>query len=235
MLVFRGLPDRAEVSSVLTIGNFDGVHRGHQALLRLLVREARERAMPATVLTFEPHPREFFAPESAPPRLSRLREKLELMAEAGVDRVYVLRFNEELASLEAEEFVERILVPRARPNEYVRSYKISKRFDQDISAVCGGYRLVVEKGEVREAHIAYGGVAAIPKRAANCERALAGKPWNEETVRAATAALDRDYAPLTDMRASAAYRRVVTRNLLRRLFLETGGRSVATRVLEPVR
>ena len=110
MLVFRGLPDRAEVSSVLTIGNFDGVHRGHQALLRLLVREARERAMPATVLTFEPHPREFFAPESAPPRLSRLREKLELMAEAGVDRVYVLRFNQELASLEAEEFVERILV-----------------------------------------------------------------------------------------------------------------------------
>jgi xanthine dehydrogenase small subunit len=132
------------------------------------------------------------------------------------------------------EFVERILVPRARPNEYVRSYKISKRFDQDISAVCGGYRLVVEKGVVREAHIAYGGVAAIPKRASNCERALAGKPWSEDTVRAAMAALDHDYAPLTDMRASAAYRRTVTRNLLRRLYLETGGRGVATRVLEPV-
>ena len=110
MLVFRGLPDRAEQSSVLTIGNFDGVHRGHQALLQLLVQQARARALPATVLTFEPHPREFFAPESAPPRLSRLREKLELMAECGVDRVHVLRFNKAFASLDAPAFIERVLV-----------------------------------------------------------------------------------------------------------------------------
>ena len=137
-------------------------------------------------------------------------------------------------ALAAGELVERILVPRARPHEHVRSYKISKRFDQDISAVCGGYRLVVERGVVREAHVAYGGVAAIPKRAAHCEQALAGKPWNDETVRMAMAALDRDYAPLTDMRASAAYRRTVTRNLLQRLYLETSGRNVATRVLDPV-
>ena len=110
MLVFRGLPDRAERSSVLTIGNFDGVHRGHQALLKLLVQEARARALPATVLTFEPHPREFFAPESAPPRLSRLREKIDLMAECGVDRVHVLHFNAALASLDAQAFIARILV-----------------------------------------------------------------------------------------------------------------------------
>ncbi len=110
MLVFRGLPSHAQMPSVLTIGNFDGVHRGHLALLRQLVRCARERAMPATVLTFEPHPREFFTPEAAPPRLSRLREKLELMSEAGVDRVYVLRFDQALAKLEAEAFIERILV-----------------------------------------------------------------------------------------------------------------------------
>ena len=137
------------------------------------------------------------------------------------------------------EFVERILVPRPRGGgqmrEHVRSYKISKRFDQDISAVCGGYRLVVESGVVREAHIAYGGVAATPKRATQCEHALVGKPWTEETARAGMAALDRDYTPLTDMRASAAYRRTVTRNLLHRLYLETAGRAVATRVLEPVR
>jgi xanthine dehydrogenase small subunit len=137
------------------------------------------------------------------------------------------------------EFLERIVVPRARDDgqlrEHVRSYKISKRFDQDISAVCGGYRLVVEAGVVREARIAYGGVAAIPKRATQCEHALAGKPWTEETARAAMAALDRDYTPLSDMRASAAYRRTVTRNLLHRLYLETAGRNVATRVLEPVR
>jgi xanthine dehydrogenase small subunit len=137
------------------------------------------------------------------------------------------------------EFVERVVVPRARGGgqmrEHVRSYKISKRFDQDISAVCGGYRLVVENGVIREANVAYGGVAAIPKRATHCEYALAGKPWTEDTVRAAMAALDRDYAPLSDMRASAAYRRTVTRNLLYRLFLETSGRHVATRVLEPAR
>jgi xanthine dehydrogenase small subunit len=137
-------------------------------------------------------------------------------------------------ALAAGEFVERILIPRATPGAIVRAYKISKRFDQDISAVCGGYRLVVEHGVVREAHVAYGGVAAIPKRAAQCEQALVGKPWNEETVRAAMAALDRDYTPLSDMRASAAYRRTVTRNLLQRLYLETCGRNVATRVLEPV-
>jgi xanthine dehydrogenase small subunit len=152
--------------------------------------------------------------------------------ELPLDQFYVAYQKTALAE---GEFVERVVVPRARRNEHVRSYKISKRFDQDISAVCGGYRIVVEDGVVREAHVAYGGVAAIPKRATQCERALTGKPWTDETVRAATAALDRDYAPLTDMRASAAYRRTVTRNLLRRLFLETGGSGVATRVLEPVR
>jgi len=130
------------------------------------------------------------------------------------------------------EFVERILVPRAAAGIHVRSYKISKRFDQDISAVCGGYRIVIADGIVRAAGIAYGGVAATPKRAAHCERALIGKPWTEETVRAAMVALDRDYAPLTDMRASAGYRRTVARNLMYRLFLETSGRAVATRVLE---
>lgn len=95
---------------MLTIGNFDGVHRGHQALLERLVRTARECALPATVLTFEPHPREFFAPDSAPPRLSRLREKLELLAEAGVDRVFIIPFNAALAALEAEAFIEQVLV-----------------------------------------------------------------------------------------------------------------------------
>ena len=135
-------------------------------------------------------------------------------------------------ALEAGEFVERIVVPRAAPGALVRSYKISKRFDQDISAVCGGYRVVVTGGAVSAARIAYGGVAATPKRAPFAERALAGKPWVEDTVRAAMAELDRDYSPLSDMRASAAYRRAVTRNLLLRFFLETGAHAPATRVLE---
>ena len=110
MLVFRGVPERATTSTVLTIGNFDGVHRGHRALLAELKAKARELALPATVLTFEPHPRELFAPDQAPARLASLRDKLELLAEAGVDRVHVCRFTRQLAGLTAAEFIERILV-----------------------------------------------------------------------------------------------------------------------------
>ena len=110
MLVFRGVPERATTSTVLTIGNFDGVHRGHRALLAELTAKARELALPATVLTFEPHPRELFAPEQAPARLASLRDKIELLAEAGVDRVHVCRFTRQLASLTAEQFIENILV-----------------------------------------------------------------------------------------------------------------------------
>ena len=135
-------------------------------------------------------------------------------------------------ALEPGEFLERIRMPLPTPGITIRSYKISKRFDQDISAVCGGYRIETENGVVRNARIAYGGVAAIPKRAPLTERALAGKPWNEDTVRAAIAALDRDYTPLSDMRASAAYRRLAARNLLYRLFLDTSNRGVATNVFE---
>jgi len=95
---------------VLTIGNFDGVHRGHRAMLDRLVEKARELRLPCSVLTFEPHPREFFSPATAPARLSRLREKLELIAEAGVDRTHVLRFGARLAALAADRFVEDVLV-----------------------------------------------------------------------------------------------------------------------------
>ena len=100
----------------LTIGNFDGVHRGHRAMLERLVARARELELPACVLTFEPHPREFFATANArarstepPARLSRLREKLELIAEAGVNRVHVLRFDARLAALAAERFIADVL------------------------------------------------------------------------------------------------------------------------------
>jgi riboflavin kinase/FMN adenylyltransferase len=94
----------------LTIGNFDGVHRGHRAMLERLVEKARELKLPCSVLTFEPHPREFFTPASAPTRLTRLREKLELIAAAGVDRVHVLRFGARLAALSPEKFIEDVLL-----------------------------------------------------------------------------------------------------------------------------
>ena len=95
---------------VATIGNFDGVHRGHQAILGRLRERALELGVPSCVVIFEPQPREFFAPETAPARLARLRDKLQLLADAGVDRVLCLAFNQRLSKLSASEFVERILV-----------------------------------------------------------------------------------------------------------------------------
>jgi riboflavin kinase/FMN adenylyltransferase len=92
MLVYRGFSQTAHSATVLTIGNFDGVHLGHRALLARLARTAAKAGLPATVLTFEPHPREFFTPELAPPRLSTLREKLELLADDGVDLTYICHF-----------------------------------------------------------------------------------------------------------------------------------------------
>jgi riboflavin kinase/FMN adenylyltransferase len=99
----------------LTIGNFDCVHRGHQAMLALLKNEATHRGLPACVLTFEPHPRDYFArragkPEKAPARISTLRDKLTELARCGIDQVVLLRFDERLASLPAEDFVRQVLV-----------------------------------------------------------------------------------------------------------------------------
>jgi riboflavin kinase/FMN adenylyltransferase len=94
----------------LTIGNFDGVHLGHRAMLDRLVAKSRALKLACSVLTFEPHPREFFAPSAAPARLTRLREKLELIAQTGVDRVHVLRFGARLAALAPERFVEEVLL-----------------------------------------------------------------------------------------------------------------------------
>ncbi|MGK9168338.1 xanthine dehydrogenase small subunit [Inquilinus limosus] len=129
------------------------------------------------------------------------------------------------------EFVESILLPKLRPGDRFRAYKISKRFDQDISAVCGAFRLRVEDGKVAEIRIAYGGMAGIPKRAAETEAALTGKPWTEATVRAAMSALARDFTPLTDWRASAGYRARVAANLLLKLHAETADPTAETRLV----
>ena len=110
MLVLRHPPARAARPVALTIGNFDGVHLGHQAMIARLLRAAREHGIVSCVMTFEPHPREFFAPDQAPTRLTSLREKLELLAGLGVEQVLVCRFDYELARVPAEEFIERILV-----------------------------------------------------------------------------------------------------------------------------
>jgi len=110
--VFRGLPERSTDPLALTIGNFDGVHRGHQAMLQRLTEAAEDLALPAAVLTFDPHPREFFAKEQAPPRLSTIRSKLEQFAATGIARVYIARFDARMAALTAEEFIDHVLVRR---------------------------------------------------------------------------------------------------------------------------
>ena len=111
MVVTHGAPTRGTPGGwAVTIGNFDGIHRGHRALLDRVVARGREASLGSCVLTFEPHPREFFAPAAAPARITRMRDKLELMAQAGIDRVHVARFDARLAALQPEAFVERYLV-----------------------------------------------------------------------------------------------------------------------------
>jgi len=124
--------------------------------------------------------------------------------------------------LEPGEFVLAIDVPAPRAGEQLRAYKISKRFDCDISAVCAALALALDgAGRVSAARFAYGGMAATVRRAARAEAAVLGKPWSEATAQAAMRALAEDFRPLTDMRASAAYRLQVAGNLLRRFWLET--------------
>jgi riboflavin kinase / FMN adenylyltransferase len=110
--VIRGVPSSSDGPVALTIGNFDGVHRGHQAMLSRLIEAAEDLALPSAVLTFDPHPREFFAPGSAPPRVSSLRTKLECFADLGVERTIVARFGPPLISLSPEAFIEDVLVRR---------------------------------------------------------------------------------------------------------------------------
>ncbi len=109
MQASRGIPVQAEAPVALTIGNFDGVHLGHQAMLACVNEAATRLDLTACVMIFEPHPREFFAPDKAPTRLTSLREKLELLAAAGVERVHVCRFNFDFARISAEDFIVRIL------------------------------------------------------------------------------------------------------------------------------
>jgi xanthine dehydrogenase small subunit len=128
------------------------------------------------------------------------------------------------------EFVEAVSFP-VQPDR-LRVYKLSKRFDQDISAVCGAFAVTVEDGTVTAARIAFGGMAGVPKRAANVEAALAGKAWTLETVTAAGDAFARDFTPLGDMRASAAYRLETAGNMLLRYFHEMSGRRVSVLEVE---
>ena len=112
MRLIRGLHNLRprDRGCVATIGNFDGVHLGHRAVFRRLLAKGRELGLPATVITFEPQPLEYFAPDAAPARLTRLREKLKALCECGIERVMLLEFGPRLAVMEAREFVQRLLL-----------------------------------------------------------------------------------------------------------------------------
>ncbi|ASP82823.1 xanthine dehydrogenase small subunit [Sinorhizobium meliloti] len=123
---------------------------------------------------------------------------------------------------EPGEFVETVRIPFLDETERFAVYKITKRFDEDISAVCGAFRVKLDgDGKVADVAIAFGGMAGTPKRASNVEAALKGAQWNDAAIEAGVAAFERDFTPLTDWRASSEYRMLVARNLLRRFHLET--------------
>ncbi|CAN7362644.1 xanthine dehydrogenase small subunit [Phenylobacterium sp. LjRoot225] len=125
------------------------------------------------------------------------------------------------------EFVESVWIPHPGAGDVILMAKLSKRFDSDISAVCGAFALSIEAGEIRTARIAFGGMAATPRRAPACEAALTGQPFSVETIERAAQALRADYAPLTDVRGSAAYRLESAANLLRRLWRREQGEAVS--------
>ncbi len=126
-------------------------------------------------------------------------------------------------ALENGEFLERILVPLRTENTHVQSYKVSKRFDQDISAICGAYAMKRNGAGVEQIRIAYGGLAAVPARAVKCEATLTGRDWNEDTVQSGIEALGDDFSPISDMRSTAEYRQRVCGNLLKRFYMDSSG------------
>lgn len=132
--------------------------------------------------------------------------------------------------LRAGEFVAAVRVPRARKGQMIRSYKIAKRFDQDISGVCAAFSVELASDRVRAARVCFGGMAATPRRANACERALIGAEWSPAGITRAAQALTKDYQPITDARASQAYRMRVARNLLQRFYADASRSGEATSV-----
>ena len=169
------------------------------------------------------------------PALIALGAELELRHGARhrripLERLYLGYQKKDLAP---GEFIVSVLVPPPKPGRLFASYKLAKRIDQDISAVCAAFAVDVTHGRVASARLAYGGMAAIPARAPNAERALLGQPWSEATIDSAIAALATDYTPLTDLRASGSYRLRAAGSMLRRFYLQHAGSPLSLRVTDP--
>jgi xanthine dehydrogenase small subunit len=169
-----------------------------------------------------------------PPALLALRASVVLESAAGARTLPLDQFflGYRKTALGTGEIVAAIRVPALAPDTRFAAYKLSKRFDQDISTVCAAFAVRLMQGKVAEARLGFGGMAAIPQRAAAAEAALVGQPWSLATVHSAMAALERDFQPLTDLRGSARYRMLAARNLLLRFYHETTEPALATRVTE---
>ena len=122
------------------------------------------------------------------------------------------------------------MLPVPPVDQLFATYKVCKRFEQDISAVCGAFSLQIDNGRINKARVCFGGMAEIPKRATACERVLNGNRWNQETINEAMQAMAEDFRPLSDMRASAQYRMRVAQNLLQRFYLENTARPYPVRL-----
>lgn len=157
-----------------------------------------------------------------PPGLIAAGARLDLYSTRGRRSIdledYFIDYGKQ--DLQPDECVGQIRLPRPPQDKLFAIYKVSKRFEQDISAVCGAFSLQLEGTVIRNARVCFGGMAATPKRATACEQALEGKTWEQETIDMAMQAMAKDFTPLTDMRASASYRMRVAQNLLQRFFLE---------------
>jgi xanthine dehydrogenase small subunit len=167
-----------------------------------------------------------------PPALIALKAKLLLRSSSGSRVLNIEEYfiSYKVTALEPGEFIQSIIVPRQQLGYSLRAYKISKRLEDDISAVCGVFNIHIDKGRVAEVSIAFGGMAEIPKRASNTELALRGKNWSQDSIDSAMTALATDFSPIDDFRASAQYRMQSAQNLLQRLFLQLQPGAELTRV-----
>jgi xanthine dehydrogenase small subunit len=170
-----------------------------------------------------------------PPPFIALDATIRLMSVAGTRELSLEDFFLDYGRQDrrADEIVESVFVPALPEGAAFACYKVTKRLDEDITAVCGAFRLTFDGGRIAAARLAYGGMAGVPKRAAAAEAALIGRAWSDAAAEAAMAALERDFTPLTDWRATAGYRMTVAKNLIRRFRLETGGSDGPVRLDRP--
>jgi xanthine dehydrogenase small subunit len=169
------------------------------------------------------------------PALIALGAEVELRRGKDVRRLPLERLYKgyQKKDLRPGEFLVSVVVPPAKPRCLFASYKLAKRIDQDISAVCGAFAVELSNGHISGARLAFGGMAAIPARAAHAEKSLMGQPWSQTTIDAAVAALASDFTPLTDARASQAYRLKAAGSMLQRFYLQHTPHAPQLRVTDP--